>query len=49
MFQGTTIEELINSVKRAEEHAHEQKQAAERERQLSLRRLEWHRESIGVA
>jgi hypothetical protein len=49
MFQGTTIEELINSVKRAEENAREQKQAAERERQLSLRRLEWRRELIEVA
>ncbi|MGC2696002.1 MAG: hypothetical protein WA738_09440 [Candidatus Angelobacter sp.] len=25
MFQGTTIEELINSVVRAEEHAHQEK------------------------
>ena len=48
MFQGTTIEELIKSVKRAEEHAHEQKQAAERERQQMLRRLEWRREWIEV-
>lgn len=49
MFQGTTIEELINSVQRAEEHAREQKQAVERERQQPLRRFEWRRELIEVA
>ncbi|HZS28930.1 MAG TPA: hypothetical protein VFB76_17005 [Candidatus Angelobacter sp.] len=49
MFQGTTIEELINSVQRAEEHAREQKQAAEREHQQPLRRFEWRRELIEVA
>ena len=49
MFQGTTIEELINSVQRAEEHAREEKQTAERERQQTLRRFEWRREMIEVA
>ena len=28
MFKGTTIEELINSVQRAEEHAREEQQRA---------------------
>ena len=49
MFQGTTIDELMNSVQRAEENAREQKQAAERERVQQLRRFEWRREMIEVA
>jgi hypothetical protein len=49
MFQGTMIEELINSVQRAEEHAREEKQAVERQRQQPLRRFEWRRELIEVA
>ena len=49
MFQGTTIEELINSVQRAEDHVREQQQANERERQQQLHRFEWRREMIGVA
>ena len=49
MFQGTTIDELMSSVQRAEEHAREQKQAAERERMQQLRRYEWRRELIEVA
>ena len=49
MFQGTMIEELINSVQRAEEHAREQKQTATQERQQPLRRFEWRREMIEVA
>jgi len=49
MFQGTTIEELINSVKRAEENAREQKQSAAQERQQPLRRMEWRREVVEVA
>lgn len=49
MFQGTTIDELMNSVQKAEEHAREQKQAAERERVQQLRRFEWRREMIEVA
>jgi hypothetical protein len=28
MFRGTTIEELINSVERAEQNAHEERQAS---------------------
>jgi hypothetical protein len=49
MFQGTTIEELMSSVQRAEEHAREQKQSAERERVQQLRRFEWRREMVEVA
>jgi hypothetical protein len=49
MFQGTTIEELISSVQRAEDHVREQKQASERDRQQQLRRFEWRREMIEVA
>ena len=51
MFQGTTIEELINSVVRAEEHAREEEktQMAALERQVALHRFEWRREMVGVA
>ena len=53
MFQGTTIEELINSVKRAEEHAREQEKvhaaALERQFQFLLRRTEWRQEVVGVS
>ena len=49
MFQGTTIDELMSSVQRAEEHAREQKQATERDRLQQLRRFEWRREMIEVA
>ena len=51
MFQGTTIEELINSVVRAEEHAREQEklQASALERQAPLRRFEWRQEMVEVA
>jgi hypothetical protein len=51
MFQGTTIEELINSVVRAEDHAreHENMQASALERQYPLRRFEWRQEMVEVA
>ena len=51
MFQGTTIEELINSVVRAEDHAREQEkiQASALERQYPLRRFEWRQEMVEVA
>jgi hypothetical protein len=51
MFQGTTIEELINSVVRAEDHARDQEkmQASALERQYSLRRFEWRQEMVEVA
>ncbi|HEY4678541.1 MAG TPA: hypothetical protein VIJ01_15355 [Candidatus Angelobacter sp.] len=51
MFQGTTIEELINSVVRAEDHAREQEkmQASALEHQYPLRRFEWHQEMVEVA
>jgi hypothetical protein len=51
MFQGTTIEELINSVVRAEEHVREQEkiQMAALERQSALRRFEWRQEMVEVA
>jgi hypothetical protein len=51
MFQGTTIEELINSVVRAEDHAREQEsmQALALERQYPLRRYEWRQEMVEVA
>jgi len=51
MFQGTTIEELINSVVRAEDHAREQEkmQGLALERQFPLRRFEWRQEMVEVA
>ena len=51
MFQGTTIEELINSVVRAEDHAREQEkiEASALERQYPLRRFEWRQEMVEVA
>ncbi len=52
MFQGTTIEELITSVVRAEEHARQQEnnQISALERQALLRRMEWRKpEIVGVA
>jgi hypothetical protein len=51
MFQGTTIDELINSVKRAEEHAREQEkvQMAGLERQFSATSFTWRQEMAGVA
>lgn len=51
MFQGTTIEELINSVVRAEDHAREQEkmQASVLGRQYPLRRYEWRQEMVEVA
>jgi hypothetical protein len=51
MFQGTTIEELINSVVRAEDHAREQEkmQGLALERQYPLRRFEWRQEMVEVA
>jgi hypothetical protein len=51
MFQGTTIEELINSVVRAEDHARNQEkmQASALERQYPLRRFEWRQEMVEVA
>ncbi|HEX4603465.1 MAG TPA: hypothetical protein VH724_05680 [Candidatus Angelobacter sp.] len=51
MFQGKTIEELINSVVRAEDHAREQEkiQALALERQYPLRRFEWRQEMVEVA
>ncbi|HEY1937731.1 MAG TPA: hypothetical protein VGJ33_07345 [Candidatus Angelobacter sp.] len=51
MFQGTTIEELINSVVRAEEHARTQEhmQLSALERQFPLDRVEWRQEMVEVA
>jgi hypothetical protein len=51
MFQGTTIEDLINSVVRAEDHAREQEtmQTLALERQYPLRRFEWRQEMVEVA
>jgi hypothetical protein len=51
MCQGTTIEELINSVVRAEDHAREQEkiQASALERQFLLRRFDWSQEMVEVA
>ena len=50
MFQGNTIEELISSVMRAEEHARQQeKTAGPLERQYPLRRMEWRQELVEVA
>jgi len=51
MFQGTTIDELINSVVRAEEHARAQEktQLAAVQHQYPLRRTEWRQEMAGVA
>jgi hypothetical protein len=51
MFQGTMIEELINSVVRAEEHAREQEKThmAALERQAALHRFEWRQEMVEVA
>ena len=51
MFQGTTIEELINSVVRAEEHARAQEkiQMGALEGQAPLYRFELRREMGGVA
>jgi len=51
MFQGTTIEELINSVVRAEEHARAQEkiQMGALEGQAPLYRFELRREMVGVA
>ena len=51
MFQGTMIDELINSVVRAEEHAREEAkvQVSALERQFSSRNFEWRQEMAGVA
>jgi hypothetical protein len=56
MFQGTTIEELINSVMRAEEHARQQDTTSASPRfsraaaEYPVRRMEWReREMVGVA
>jgi len=55
MFQGTTIEDLINSVMRAEEHARQEKQPAlprfaRPSAEGPLRRMEWReQELVGVA
>jgi len=51
MFQGTTIEELINSVVRAEDHAREQEQmqAAALDRQYQFRPFVMRQEMIEVA
>jgi hypothetical protein len=56
MFQGTTIEELINSVARAEEHARQQEESSVSPRfarvgtEYPLRRMEWRKpETVGVA
>ena len=50
-FRAKTIEELINSVVRAEDHAREQEkiQASALERQYPLRRFEWRQEMVEVA
>jgi len=51
MFQGKTIEELINSVVRAEDHAHEEekKQATVLERQYQFRPYVVRQEMVEVA
>ena len=55
MFQGTTIEDLISSVMRAEEHARQEKQPASPRfarpgTEYPVRRMEWReRELVGVA
>jgi hypothetical protein len=49
MFQGNTIEELISSVMRAEEHARQQEKTAALERQYPMRRMEWPQELVEVA
>jgi hypothetical protein len=51
MFQGTMIDELINSVVRAEEHAREQGkfQMPALERQVSPFNFELRQEMAGVA
>jgi hypothetical protein len=55
MFQGTMIEDLINSVMRAEEHARQGKQPASPRfarpsTENPLRRMEWREpELVGVA
>jgi hypothetical protein len=51
MFQGTTIDELISSVMRAEEHAREQEkfQMPALERQVSPCNFQWRQEMVGVA
>jgi hypothetical protein len=56
MFQGTIIEDLINSVVRAEEHARQQDKPAASPRfarpsvEYPARRMEWReQELVGVA
>jgi hypothetical protein len=51
MFQGTMIDELINSVMRAEAHAREEAnvQVSALERQYSSHNFEWRQEMAGVA
>ena len=55
MFQGMTIEDLISSVMRAEEHAREEKQPASPRfarvaAEYPVRRMEWReQEMVGVA
>ena len=51
MFQGKTIEELINSVVRAEEHARQQEtvQASKFERQYQFRPYIVRQEMVEVA
>jgi hypothetical protein len=56
MFQGTMIEELINSVMRAEEHARQQEKQTALPRfarpgtEHPVRRMEWReQELVGVA
>lgn len=47
MFSGTTIEELINSVVRAEQHAREKREPKYEFRDLPVRRMDV--EELGVA
>ncbi|HET9838821.1 MAG TPA: hypothetical protein VFR84_11335 [Candidatus Angelobacter sp.] len=58
MFQGTTIEDLISSVMRAEEHARQQETVTASPRfartaaavEYPVRRMEWsEQELVGVA
>ena len=51
MYKGMTIEELINSVVRAEQHAREQQSFQSELRDFPLRRLDRleHRELVEVA
>ncbi|HLJ27293.1 MAG TPA: hypothetical protein VKY85_11340 [Candidatus Angelobacter sp.] len=48
MFSGTTIEELINSVQRAEQHARQQQEQASALPEVWTQQTQW-QEATGVA